>query len=194
MTQPVGDYIAELHRMIDLVPAQLPPIEDAIFEAYLRDRTIFLVGNGGSAANATHFAQDLSKGAIDDPFAQKRFRAHALTDNNSLLTAVSNDIGYDAIFTQQLATFARPGDLLIAISGSGNSPNVVRAIEFARAHGLVSVGLTGFDGGALGRLADLQVHVPSHNMGLVEAVHAVIFHIVAARLRARVLAETAASL
>lgn len=185
-TQWAEEYIAETQRMLDLVPPQLPAVETALLEAFARDRTIFVIGNGGSAANATHFALDLSKSTINDAFAPKRFRAHALTDQTSLLTAVSNDIGYEMVFAQQLATFAREGDMLIAISGSGNSPNIVKAVDYARARGLVVVSLTGFDGGRLRAMADAGVHVPSNNMGLVEAVHGVIFHMIAEAMRVRV--------
>jgi len=180
-------YFDEVARMLDAILPQMPPFVDAIYAAYLADQTVFLIGNGGSAANASHFGQDLSKGTASDlvPGASKRIRALPLTDHVSYITAAANDLGYEQVFVQQLATHARAGDSLIAISGSGNSPNVIRAVEYAKAHQVRTVGVTGFSGGALKPMCDVNVHVPSDDMGLVEAIHSVLFHATMSELAAR---------
>jgi D-sedoheptulose 7-phosphate isomerase len=152
--------------------------------AYRVGRTIFLLGNGGSAANASHFAQDLAKGTLPGLGQSRRFRALALTNDVSLITALANDEGYDRIFEQQLMTLARAGDLVLAISCSGNSPNVVRAVEYANAHGMITVGITAGDGGRLGQMANHVVAVPTADVGLAEAVHAILFHLTVDVLRA----------
>ena len=137
---------------------------------------IFVCGNGGSAATASHLANDLGKGASYG--RAQRFKVIALTDNVPWMTALANDVSYDEVFSEQLENFAEAGDLLIAISGSGNSANVLRAIEVARKRGLVTVGLTGFGGGKLADMVDHPVVVDSHHMGRVEDVHMIIVHLI----------------
>lgn len=137
---------------------------------------IFVCGNGGSAATASHFANDLGKGASYG--RQKRFRVLALTDNVSWITALANDGDYSEIFVEQLKNYARPDDLLIAFSGSGNSPNVIRAIEWANDNGLSTVGITGRPGGKLGQLARYPIFVESSHMGHIEEGHFLIQHMV----------------
>ena len=153
-----------------------------LYTSYLEGRTIFLIGNGGSAANASHFAQDLCKGTLPNLEVQKRFRAISLSDNVSYITALANDEGYETIYVQQLINLAHSGDRLIAISGSGDSPNILRAVEYANQSEMTTLGVTGFKGGKLESLVDLMVNVPSQNMGLVEAVHSIIFHLVHSQL------------
>ena len=126
---------------------QVEEMVDLVVDAYDNDRTVFIIGNGGSASNASHLANDLVKGTLKSMDQTKRLKALALTDNLALMTAYANDEGYQTIFEQQLRTFAKPGDLVIAISGSGNSPNVIKAIEWANENGLHTVGVTGFGGG-----------------------------------------------
>ncbi len=181
-----SEYLQEVRRLLDKLPAQLEPFVDALFQAYIEDRTIFLIGNGGSAANASHFGQDLSKSTVPNLSVRKRIRAVALTDNVSFITALANDEGYESIFVQQLMTLGRPGDILVAISGSGNSPNVLRAVEYANANGMRSIGITGFAGGKLGQIAHFHVNVPSNDIGLVEAIHAVLFHLSVSQLFQRI--------
>ena len=159
-------------------------------DAYENDRTVFVIGNGGSAANASHFANDLAKGTLQSTEQTKRLRALSLTDNVALMTAYGNDEGYHTIFEQQLRTYAKPGDIVVAISGSGNSPNVVGAIEWANANGLHTVGVTGFAGGKLKQLAKTSVHVPLNDMCTSESVHSVIFHYVAIELQKRLYPAT----
>ncbi len=137
-------------------------------------RQTFVCGNGGSAATSSHFVCDLLKGASYN--RDRRFRIMALTDNTPVLTAYANDVGYDQIFVEQLKNFARKNDLVIAISGSGNSPNVLHAVEYARTLGCRTIALTGKEGGKLGPMADLNIHVPESHMGRIEDAHLIICH------------------
>ncbi len=163
----------------------------ALEEAYVTDKAVYTIGNGGSAANASHFAQDLSKGtlALDE---DKRFRVLSLVDNVAFLTAIANDIAYEAVFTFQLKQFAQPGDWLVAISGSGNSANVLAAAEYAKERRIRVMAFTGFDGGRLAGLAEINVHVPCRNMCRTEAVHSVLMHMMVHILRERLAAPNAA--
>ena len=156
---------AAIHRAIDLL-------------ARARDegRRIFTCGNGGSASAASHFATDMVKGASYG--REKRFRIMALTDSLPTLTAYSNDVSYECVFVEQLKNFAEPGDVLIAISGSGNSPNVLRAVEYAKSIGCATIALSGRDGGKLGPLADINLHVKHPHMGRIEDAHLVMLHMI----------------
>ncbi|MCX7877607.1 MAG: SIS domain-containing protein [Ignavibacteria bacterium] len=151
--------------------------------AYRNDKLVFVIGNGGSAANASHLAQDLAKGTRKDPNQRKRIKALSLTDNTPFITAQGNDEGYESVFEQQLRTFASPGDYLIAISGSGNSPNIVRAVEWANSNGLVTIGVTGYDGGKLRKMVRHSLHVPLNEMCTAESIHSIVFHYVILELR-----------
>ena len=162
---------------------------DVLYKAYLNSRMIFFAGNGGSAAAASHFCEDLTKGTQPDLAASKRFRGLSLVDNVPYITAMSNDEGYEYIFDQQLICYASPGDLLVCVSGSGNSKNVVRAVEWAKKNDLITVAITGYDGGKIGALSDINLHVPSFDMGLVEGLHMVITHFITDRLREKILKE-----
>jgi D-sedoheptulose 7-phosphate isomerase len=179
------DYLERVRGLLDELPEQSERFVETLFRAFQEGRTIFLAGNGGSAANASHFGQDLAKGTLADMRAERRFRVIPLTDNIGFITALANDEGFDCVFEQQLRNLARPGDLLVAISGSGNSPNILRAVEYAKSIGMTTVGVTGFDGGRLRRMADTGVHVPVEDMGMCEALHAVVFHYAMAQLRSR---------
>jgi len=158
-----------------------------LWAAWEADQQVFLLGNGGSAATASHFACDLGKGTVVP--GKRRFRALSLADNLSMLTALGNDIGYDKVFTEQLVALLRPGDLVIAISASGNSPNVVDAVEYANQSGGVTAALVGFGGGRLKEIAQHTVHFASDNYGLVEDAHLVLEHALTQWLRQR-LAES----
>jgi len=166
--------IADLLRAVD--PAEVQGLIDAIAAAWREGRYVYIIGNGGSGANASHLCEDLGKGTLHDFERQRRLKVLSLTDNTPYILAWGNDEGYDRIFVEQLKNLAEPDGLLIAISGSGNSPNVLRAVEWANAHGLRTCGITGYDGGQLRRIAQVGLHVPSHDMGAVEAAHAVVFH------------------
>jgi len=157
---------------------------DIIKEAYAENRTIFIIGNGGSASSATHFCNDLNIGTLwNKQSTQKRFRSISLTDNISVMTAWANDTDYIDIFEQQLRNLARPGDLLIAISGSGNSPNIIKAAEYANGNGIYTVGVCGYDGGKLKGISNFSLHVPLNDMGMVEAVHSMVLHYIPFKLR-----------
>lgn len=145
-------------------------------DARAEGRRIFVCGNGGSASTASHFACDVVKGASFG--RQSRFRIMALTDQVPTLTAYANDVGYDAVFVEQLKNFAEPGDLFMAISGSGNSPNVLRAIEYANGIGCRTIALSGRDGGKLGPLAELNLQVAHSHMGRIEDAHLIMLHMI----------------
>ncbi len=179
-------YLEKLAELLEALPEPSDRMVDVLWQAYERGSTVFLCGNGGSAANASHFGQDLAKGTLASMDQQQRFKVVALTDNVGFITALANDEGYDAIFEQQLRNLGQRGDVLVAISGSGNSPNVLNAARYARSIGMRTVGVTGYDGGKLRQLADESVHVPIWDMGMAEALHGVVFHLVMARLRERV--------
>jgi D-sedoheptulose 7-phosphate isomerase len=179
------EYLERVRGLLDELPDQSDRLVETLFRAFQAGSTIFLAGNGGSAANASHFGQDLAKGTLADMRQERRFRVVPLTDNVGFITALANDEGYESVFEQQLRNLARPGDLLIAISGSGNSANVLRAVEYAKSIGMTTIGVTGFDGGRLRRLADEGVHVPVDDMGMCEALHVVVFHLAMAQLRSR---------
>jgi D-sedoheptulose 7-phosphate isomerase len=140
-------------------------------------RHIFVCGNGGSASTASHFTCDMVKGASYN--RESRFRILSLADSLATLTAYSNDAGYDTVFVEQLKNFAKPGDLVMCISGSGNSPNVVRAMEYANSIGCKTLALTGRDGGKLGPLAQLNIHVGAPHMGRIEDAHMIVCHMIA---------------
>ncbi len=153
----------------------------ALDQARQARRFIYVLGNGGSAANASHFANELGKGAItaDRP----RFRVVALTDNMPLFSAWANDSGYEASFAEQLLNLVQAGDVVIALSGSGESANVLRAVEVAQGAGAVTIALTGFGGGRLRGLADISIHVPCHNMRQVEDAHSILMHLIGQMLQ-----------
>ena len=175
-----AEYLKKVAELLETLPDQGDRFVEALYRGFEGDHTVFLIGNGGSAANASHFAQDLAKGTLSSMAATRRFRVVALTDNIGFITALANDEGYDSIFEQQLRNLAGEGDLLVAISGSGNSPNIIRAVEFAQSVGMRVVGVTGFDGGTLRRIAQRVVRVPTEigEYGPVEDVHLILNHAV----------------
>jgi D-sedoheptulose 7-phosphate isomerase len=178
----VPSYLEELSATIRKLP--LPAIDRLVrvfFEAYQSGRTIFLFGNGGSAALASHMACDLGKGTA--PAAGRRLRAVALTDNVALITAWANDARYEAIFAEQLENLLHPGDVACAISASGNSPNILAALSYARQAGAATAGITGFQGGKMKSLCEACVVVPSDNMQIIEDLHVSISHAVFRVLR-----------
>lgn len=171
-------YLTSVADVLHATPrAPLNAIAQALWDTYQRDAKIITCGNGGSAATASHFACDLAKWTLND--GQRRVRHLALTDNVPLMSAWSNDTDYERVFVEQLMNHYRPGDTLVAISGSGNSPNVLRAVEWANDQDALTIGLTGFDGGELAHLARLPLVVPSHMMPQVEDVHLALCHALA---------------
>jgi D-sedoheptulose 7-phosphate isomerase len=178
------EYVAATAGLLTRVDAgEVQALVDAIVDAYRAEQMVFLIGNGGSGANASHLCEDLGKGTLTDLRAQRRLRVVSLTDNVSYILAWANDEGYERVFVEQLRNLAQPGALLVAISGSGNSPNVLRAVEYANEHGMRTFGVCGYDGGALKRVAQQSLHVRSDDMGMVEAVHSVVFHYLVDALR-----------
>lgn len=183
MTEP-GDvtaffrqYTHDTIAAVDRLPlGQVRRVVELLSEARSLGRQIFICGNGGSAATASHFANDLGKGASLG--RSERFRVMSLTDNIPWITSLANDLDYSQIFVEQLKNFADVGDLVLAFSGSGNSPNVIEAIRWARGHGLVTMGFTGRAGGRLAKEAEIVVQVDSDHMGVIEDGHFVIQHLI----------------
>ena len=176
-TLGVKDYLDRVCREIQsLDPKQVEAMSDLIESAYESRRLVFIIGNGGSGANASHLCEDLAKCTLRDFETQKRLRVLSLTDNVPWIMAVANDLHYDRIFVEQLKNLAQPGDVLLAISGSGNSPNILKAVEWANANGMSTLGVTGFGGGKLKGLAQQNLHVGVDDMGIVESLHQVVFH------------------
>lgn len=162
-------YDREIAAIQSLDLAALERAVQAIRDAYEREATIYVFGNGGSAATASHFCCDFNKG-ISDGHA-KKFRLVCLSDNTATLMAIANDITYEEVFAYQLRGRLRPTDLVIAISGSGNSANVLRAVEYARSLGTPVVGICGYDGGRLRELADYPMHAAIDDMQIAEDIH-----------------------
>jgi D-sedoheptulose 7-phosphate isomerase len=191
--RPFLERIADELLRID--PAEVKALADAVYEAYEHGRFVFVIGNGGSGSNASHFCEDVGKGTLRredfDNDAKKRVRILSLTDNTPYILAWGNDEGFDRVFSEQLKNLAGPGDLLIAISGSGNSPNILRAVEWANRHGVHTFGCTGFTGGKLRSLAKQCLHVPLDDMGIVETIHMAAFHWVVDDLHRRLSLDTA---
>lgn len=167
-------------ELLRINPAEIKVLADLIHECYEHRRTVFLCGNGGSGSNASHFCEDLGKGTIRredfENDKKRRLRVISLTDNTPYILAWGNDEGFERVFVEQLKNLANPGDLLIAISGSGNSPNILRAVEWANRNDLKTFGCTGFSGGKLRTLAHKGLHVPLDDMGIVESIHLTAFH------------------
>jgi D-sedoheptulose 7-phosphate isomerase len=153
---------------------------DLLVDAWRHGRFVFIFGNGGSGTTASHMAEDLGKSLVPDESLRdedfRRLKVMSLTDNAGWLMAVGNDIDYDQIFVQQLMNFGSQRDLAIAISGSGNSANVLHAVDWANRHGLVTFGLTGYSGGKLKQMQQSGLHVALNDMGMVESIHLCVFH------------------
>lgn len=173
----VDNYLNTVVGLLnDISRAEIQEVLDMVMEAYKDGRQVFIIGNGGSAATASHLACDLQK--TIGLCGVKKFKVMALTDNVPLMTAWANDFDYSEIFSRQLATWIQKNDLVIAFSGSGNSENVVKAVEFANESGATTIGLSGFKGGKLAQVARHNIIIPSENMQHLEDVHMVIAHLV----------------
>ncbi len=173
MTTSYFNHLSDVLARID--PQSVEAATRILLDGYGRDATIWVIGNGGSATTATHFALDLSKNPVTAP-DQRRVRCVALTDNTAALTAWANDTSYDRIFAEQLASVWRPGDVLVVISASGNSPNVVRAVEWANDHDGATVGLLGRGGGQSAGLCHASIVIPDMDYGHVETAHMAVCH------------------
>lgn len=184
----IDRYLSEVETAIRGIDRDdVRRVVDALYGAWERDAQIFIIGNGGSASTASHMMNDLCKFTRFE--GRRRIRAIALTDNVPLMTAYSNDQSYDDAFVEPLRTLMREGDTLVAISGSGNSPNVVKAVEFARDNGARVIGLCGSPGGKLAALAHIRVIVPANHIGQQEDGHHVVNHAIATALRERLAAS-----
>ena len=158
--QYIQQYLKEIEQAVQNLPqAEIARATEILNQARIEGRRVFVMGNGGSAAMASHFACDLGKGTVQE--GKTRFRVISLNDNTPLLTAYANDFGYETVFAEPLASLAEPGDIAIAISSSGNSPNVLRAMDVARERGLTTIGITGFQGGKLKEKVDVCVAAPA---------------------------------
>lgn len=180
--QYASAYLVELTRAAQAIDGRaIEAAAELVADTIAADRTVYVCGNGGSAAISNHLHCDFAKGIQSDTTIHPKIVS--LSSNLEIITAIANDICYDEVFVFQLRTAARAGDLLLTISSSGNSENIVRPLQWARDNGLRSVAFTGFDGGRSAKLADANVHVPSHNYGVVEDLHQSAMHILAQFLR-----------
>ncbi len=171
-------YVSLLSRAFEAVDReQLAAAQAALVDAAENGKTIFAIGNGGSAAISDHLVCDLSKGTHHDQ--HPTLRAQSMTSNAALYSAMANDLGFENVFAGQIGLYGRPGDILIAISSSGKSANIVRAVAAAQGLGMTVIGLSGFSGGQLRRTADISLHVPVDNYGIVEDAHQAIMHVIA---------------
>lgn len=182
----IAKYLQAVQATINnLDPEVIASFATHLENAYNSNQSIYVIGNGGSASNASHFAQDLAKGIFFEKPVAKTMKAISLTDNIAHITAIANDTGYQNIFSAQLNTYANTGDVLVCISGSGNSENIVEAVKAAKQKNMFVIGVTGFDGGQLKSMSDFSVHVPLHEMCTVESIHSIIFHLIVLELRER---------
>ena len=178
----VDAYLKELEQVVRDMPRDaIWEVIHVLMDAWRRGSQIFLLGNGGSAATASHMTNDLNKYTIVP--GQARFKAMSLADNIPLMTAWGNDTAYENIFVEQMRNFLEPGDVAIGISASGNSPNVLKALQYARDQGAIAVGLTGRNGGALRHVVDYCILVPSDHIGQQEDAHMILDHLIASTLR-----------
>lgn len=179
---PLQEQLQRVHDALDeLSPEQLDAIVAVLLRARNTRHRVFVLGNGGSAASASHFANDLRAVTRQEP----RLVAYALADNTAVLTALANDFGYETVFSDQIASDVNEGDVVVALSVSGESENVLRALQTARYRGAVTVGLFGNGGGSAAASVDLALTLSSRDFGVVEGVHATVLHLLAAELRRR---------
>ena len=187
--EPIGTYLLRAQRVISEMPEEaIAATVSLLYETWSQQKQLFIFGNGGSASTASHMANDLSKATI--VAGKRRMRVMALTDNIALITAWANDNSFEDVFKEQLENLLDSGDLVIAISASGDSPNIIRAIEFANSRGAVTVGWTGLLGGRLKDTAHFCVHAPTDDVGLIESAHLVLDHLVTKQVRQRIQASS----
>ena len=179
----LNEYLASLDAAAKTIPADvLEEILQVLGRAHRDQARIFVIGNGGSAATASHFACDLGKNAV--PPGKRRFKVLALTDSTPALTAYGNDNGYASVFKEQLVNLMEPGDVVLAISASGNSPNIVEAISYARENRATVIGLAGFGGGKLSELSHHAITIPAETYEQIEDLHMVLTHIIVSWFKA----------
>lgn len=173
----IRKYLDDLKKTIVLLnEEEIDSVITVLEQARDNRKTVFTMGNGGSASNASHFVNGLSQGATVE--GKPRFKAISLTDNIPNMLAYGNDLGYENIFVEQLKNLLSEGDIVIGISGSGNSPNVLKAIEYAKKQNVITIGFTGFDGGKLKKMVKYSVHVSCHCMEMVEDIHLALTHLI----------------
>lgn len=179
----INGYILEVTRCLaSLDKTKIELVIDVLVQAYKKDRKVFILGNGGSASTASHMACDLGKGTLQRVYdnTEKRFKVISLTDNVAIMTAFANDLSFDDIFSQQLRNLVETGDIVIALTGSGNSSNVVKAIEYAKSCGAITIGILGFKtGGKLGNIVDYSIIADSNHYGPIEDIQLVLNHMIA---------------
>jgi D-sedoheptulose 7-phosphate isomerase len=176
MQHYIQSYIDRLQATIAQLPHdRIAALGASLLRSYKNDKQVFTLGNGGSSSTASHMAADLAKNTIGPNM--RRFRITSLNENAAIVTALANDVGYEHVFSEQLMNLIRPGDVLIAVSASGNSPNVLEAIRYAQRESAETVALLGFDGGKAAEIVDNAIIVPSRDYGVVEDLHLVINHI-----------------
>jgi D-sedoheptulose 7-phosphate isomerase len=187
----LSEYLDECCRVIhSLNLSDVQALSEGLHDVWHRGRFVFVCGNGGAGSTAGHFAEDLLKSTLDPKdFLNdhaKRLKVMSLSENTSAILAWANDEGFERVFVEQLKNFASPGDVLIAMSGSGNSKNVLNAVEWANRHELITWGLTGYDGGELQSLASRNLHIPIDDMGMAQSMHLLVFHWILDDLHARI--------
>lgn len=182
--ESIQNYISTLQHTLDQLPKHLiAEVIEILQRARLEGRQVFIMGNGGSASTASHFVCDLAKNTRRDGLPH--FRVIGLTDNMAIFSAYANDEGYENVFARQLANLVNPGDVVIGISASGSSKNVLNAVEEARKFSATTIGFTGFDGGRLGQMVNLNIHVKSNIIEHVEDIHLMLEHMIVKTLKDR---------
>lgn len=175
-------YVGDIQQTLEALPwPAIQRVVDLLHEARMQGKQVFVMGNGGSAATASHMACDLNKNTVAPDYP--RFRVIALTDNMAIFSACANDFQYEDVFAEQLANFVQAGDVVVAISASGNSNNVLKAIKLARARRATTIGWSGYDGGKLAALVDVPVVIPSRSIEQIEDIHLILQHMVTVALR-----------
>lgn len=180
MDEFIKSYLADFKQTLNLLDIKdIKKIAQLLILARENKKPIFILGNGGSAVIAAHMACDLNKGTLRNIYnsTEKRFNAQALTINPALITALANDIGYDNIFIHQLENHLSEGDIVIGISGSGNSTNIIKALEFAKRKKATTIGILGFDGGKIKDIVDFKLHIKNKNYGIIESIHDMLSHL-----------------
>ncbi len=184
----IKNYIGGLNTCLEeLQKCDIEGVVGIIFDAYKKGRQVFIMGNGGSAATASHLARDLAIGTAVD--GKPRLRANSLADNMAFITALANDIDYDSVFKERLIGQVKAGDVVIGISASGNSPNVLNAIEFAGNNGAATIGFIGFGGGKLKQLSHKSIVLSSRDYGQVEDAHVALAHIITYMMKERIASD-----
>ncbi|MFH1011839.1 MAG: SIS domain-containing protein [bacterium] len=184
MREFLNNYLERLRRVLDEVsPEDVGRVAEVLEEAFRHGKSVFICGNGGSATTASHWACDLGKGTVTA--GKHGFRVLSIGDNPALLTAYANDCGYDSVFAEPIRSWAEPGDVVILITASGNSPNVLAAAKVAREIGCTTIGLIGFGGGKLASMVDHQITVSCRDYGPVEDLHMILDHVISGFLRQR---------